>query len=69
MISEEQRSGSQEHGLERHGRYHRAVRRALLCIALLIYSVLFAEVFIRIFDPQAVMPRYITGTAWGVRGK
>lgn len=68
MTSEEQRSGSQERGLERRGRYHSAVRRAFIGIALLVYSVLFAEVFIRIFDPQAVMPRYITGTAWGVRG-
>ena len=68
MISEEQRSGSQTRDLEPRARYRRAARRALLCIALLVYSVLFAEVFIRIFDPQAVMPRYITGTAWGVRG-
>jgi hypothetical protein len=47
---------------------HAIVRKALLGGALLIYSVLFAEGFLRVFDPQAVMPRYITGTAWGVRG-
>src|SRR5450755_1191408 len=45
-----------------------SLRRALLGVALVLYTLLFAEVFIRLFDPQPVMPRYITGTAWGVRG-
>jgi hypothetical protein len=45
-----------------------SVRRALRGVALVLYTLLFAEVFIRVFDPQPVMPRYITGTAWGVRG-
>jgi hypothetical protein len=44
------------------------VRRLLLAAGLVVYTLLFAEGFIRLFDPQAVMPRYITGTAWGVRG-
>jgi hypothetical protein len=35
---------------------------------LFLYSWLFAEVFFRIFDPQPIMPRYVTGTEWGVRG-
>jgi hypothetical protein len=35
---------------------------------LLVYSLLFAEAFIRVLAPQPLMPRYITGTAWGVRG-
>jgi hypothetical protein len=30
--------------------------------------LLFAEGFVRVFDPQPLMPRYITGAAWGVRG-
>ena len=68
MTSEAQGNGSQASGLESRGRYRSAARRAFMGIALLIYSALFAEVFIRVFDPQAVMPRYITGTAWGVRG-
>lgn len=38
---------------------------ALLCVA---YGLIFAEGFIRLLDPQSLMPRYITGTAWGVRG-
>ena len=44
------------------------MRRVLLGAALSVYTAAFAEVFIRVFDPQPVMPRYITGTAWGVRG-
>jgi hypothetical protein len=44
------------------------LRRVLLGAALSVYTAAFAEVFIRVFDPQPVMPRYITGTAWGVRG-
>jgi hypothetical protein len=45
-----------------------ALRRALLAVALVVYTLLFAEGFLRVFDPQPLMPRYITGTAWGVRG-
>ena len=44
------------------------LRRVLLAIALILYTVLFAEAFVRIVDPQPVMPRYVTGTPWGVRG-
>ena len=36
--------------------------------ALVIYTLLFAEAFVRLVDPQPVMPRYVTGTTWGVRG-
>jgi hypothetical protein len=61
-------AGVQGHGHEPLGRSNSVARRTFMGIALLVYSVLFAEGFIRIFDPQAVMPRYITGTAWGVRG-
>lgn len=49
-------------------RFARALRRALLASALVLYTLLFAEGFVRVFDPQPLMPRYITGTAWGVRG-
>lgn len=42
--------------------------RALAFTALVAYTLVFSEIFVRLFDPQAVMPRYITGTAWGVRG-
>ena len=49
-------------------RFARALRRALLAAALVLYTLLFAEGFVRVFDPQPLMPRYITGTPWGVRG-
>ena len=42
--------------------------RGVAFVALLAYTLAFSELFVRIVDPQAVMPRYITGTAWGVRG-
>lgn len=45
----------------------RAVQ-VLIALALVVYALLYAEVFLRIFSPQAVMPRYVTGTSWGVRG-
>jgi len=37
-------------------------------VALTAYSLLFAELFVRLLDPQPLMPRYVTGTSWGVRG-
>ena len=37
-------------------------------VALTTYSLLFAELFVRLLDPQPLMPRYVTGTSWGVRG-
>jgi hypothetical protein len=45
-----------------------AARRVVMGVGLVLYTLLFAEGFLRVFDPQAVMPRYITSTAWGVRG-
>jgi hypothetical protein len=42
--------------------------RGAAFVALVAYTLVFSEIFVRIVDPQAVMPRYITGTAWGVRG-
>jgi hypothetical protein len=41
---------------------------AAQAIALSVYTALLAEAFIRIADPQPLMPRYVTGTTWGVRG-
>ncbi len=42
--------------------------RLLAGLALVLYTLLFAEAFVRVFDPQPLMPRYITGMPWGVRG-
>ena len=36
------------------------------CLAL--YTLAVAEVCVRAMSPQPLMPRYITGTPWGVRG-
>jgi hypothetical protein len=42
--------------------------RFLKPLALAVYALLYAELFLRIFSPQAIMPRYVTGTEWGIRG-
>jgi hypothetical protein len=44
------------------------VSKVLIAAGLLTFTVLYSEFFIRIFDPQAIMPRYVTGTPYGVRG-
>lgn len=44
------------------------VNRVLTAVAVLVYTAIFAELFIRLLAPQAIMPRYVTGTPWGVRG-
>lgn len=45
-----------------------ACRRALVLTGLVAYTLLFGEIFVRIADPQVLLPRYVTGTPWGVRG-
>jgi len=35
--------------------------------AFAVYAVLFGEVFLRLFDPQPILPRYVTAAPWGVR--
>ena len=44
------------------------LRRLLIVIGLAAYTFAFAEIFVRIVEPQLIMPRYVSGTAWGVRG-
>jgi hypothetical protein len=44
------------------------VRRLSAFVGLLIFSLAYAELFIRLFDPQPIMPRYVTGTPYGIRG-
>jgi hypothetical protein len=46
----------------------RAGRVALRAPFLIIYAMLLAEAFLRVCAPQPLLPRYITGTPWGVRG-
>jgi hypothetical protein len=45
-----------------------AAVRLLRILALLAYSLVFAEAFIRVFSPRPLLPRYVTGTPWGIRG-
>ena len=40
----------------------------LKVFAATIYVLCLGEVFVRLFAPVAIMPRYITGTSYGVRG-
>lgn len=49
-------------------RYELYIRRVLAFIGLITYTLLFGEAFVRIADPQVLLPRYVTGTPWGVRG-
>ena len=68
MISEERAASGLRPAAGGGRRFTTALRRALLGAGLVLYTLLFAEGFVRVFDPQPLMPRYITGTAWGVRG-
>lgn len=49
-------------------RSHLQLHRAAVVIGLGLYSLFVAEVCVRVLQPQPLMPRYITGTPWGVRG-
>jgi hypothetical protein len=49
-------------------RSNKRLPQVLVVAAFVVYAVILAEAFVRVFDPQPVMPRYVTGTAWGVRG-
>jgi hypothetical protein len=50
------------------GRTRTLALRLLRGCGLLAFTLIFGETFVRILCPQPVMPRYVTGTAWGVRG-
>jgi hypothetical protein len=42
--------------------------RIISWIALITYALVFSELFVRLLCPQPLIPRYVTGTPWGVRG-
>jgi hypothetical protein len=46
----------------------RILRGLAIVLALTGWGLVVAEACVRVMDPQPLMPRYITGTAWGVRG-
>lgn len=43
-------------------------RCAAIIAALGAWTLVFGELFLRLLAPQAIMPRYITGTGYGIRG-
>lgn len=49
-------------------RLPRFVKWGAIGLAGFVYACLFGEVFLRLLDPQVRMPRYITGTEYGIRG-
>jgi hypothetical protein len=42
-------------------------QRLLLLVGLLVYGLLFGELFLRALQPQALVPRYVTGAPDGIR--
>lgn len=45
-----------------------SLRRRLILIAIAAcYAMIFGEVFTRIFAPEPLLPRNVTGSSWGVR--
>ncbi len=44
------------------------LRKIAIGLLLLLWTLLFGEIFLRLIDPQALMPRYVTGTPYGIRG-
>ena len=44
------------------------IRKTVLVVLAGFYVLLFGEVFLRVMDPQPLMPRYVVGTDWGIRG-
>lgn len=49
-------------------RLPRFLKWSLLGAVGVVYACLFGEAFLRLLDPQLRMPRYITGTEYGIRG-
>lgn len=43
-------------------------KKLVIIILLITYSLFFAELFVRIFSPEKIMPRYVTATEHGIRG-
>jgi hypothetical protein len=46
----------------------RWTRTLLVAAGLIAWGLILAEASVRVMDPQPLMPRYVTGTAWGMRG-
>jgi hypothetical protein len=44
------------------------LRKTAIVLLLALWTLVFGEAFLRLIDPQALMPRYVTGTPYGIRG-
>lgn len=44
------------------------LKKCVIAIGLAAHTFVIAELCVRAMNPQALMPRYITATPWGVRG-
>lgn len=44
------------------------LRKTAIVVALALWTLVFGEIFLRVAAPQALMPRYVTGTPYGIRG-
>lgn len=44
------------------------LRNLVFGIAAVAYGLVFGEVFLRLVEPQAILPRYVTATEAGIRG-
>lgn len=55
-------------GTTRHITWLSLIKWGGVAVAGGIYACLFGEVFLRVMDPQVRMPRYVTGTEYGIRG-
>lgn len=47
--------------------FHKMTFKLVILTLALAYSLLFAEYFVRIFSPTAIMPRFVTGGSDGIR--
>ena len=43
-------------------------RQWILAVGIAAYALVFGEVFLRVMAPQAILPRFVTGTPLGIRG-
>lgn len=44
------------------------MKRIFIIILYGVYAIVFGEVFTRVFDPVAIVPRYVSSTEYGIRG-
>jgi hypothetical protein len=68
MVSETARNTEAGRGQGRGRRFLRGLGWLGLAGLAGLYALVFGEFFLRVMAPQALMPRYVVGTDWGIRG-